>query len=342
VTVTARQDYLAELDGRVSAGVASLPVRFRHRHAGYVLGRQNPDGGFSGRQGPSDVYYTGFGLRCADVLRIEEPTFWSRAAAFLGNRSSPGDVVDVFSVLSSRALLRRHGVSVETGEKKGASENPGGHDGPGDTPSALRVTEKGLEDFHTDSGGYAKPGDPQGSVYHTFLVALSYQLMGREMPEQEAAVRFVRSHQQETGGFADLAGAGEGKKAGVNPTAAAVGVLSMFDALDEATATKAARFVLSMQRDDGGFAAHAEAPFSDLLSTFTAAVVLSRLGLARRARLGSMARFAGSLALPDGGFRGAAADDAGDVEYTYYGLGTLGLLALEAGCAKGGCCSCDC
>ena len=33
-----------------------------------------------------------------------------------------------------------------------------------------------------------------------------------------------------------------------------------------------------------------------------------------------------SLAQPGGGFRGGDFDDAADVEYTFYGLGTLALL----------------
>ena len=38
-------------------------------------------------------------------------------------------------------------------------------------------------------------------------------------------------------------------------------------------------------------------------------------------------RFVKSLALPGGGFRAGTWDDAVDVEYTFYGLGALGLLA---------------
>jgi hypothetical protein len=36
--------------------------------------------------------------------------------------------------------------------------------------------------------------------------------------------------------------------------------------------------------------------------------------------------FIGTLELPDGGFKGASWDQAADVEYTFYALGTLGLL----------------
>ena len=42
-----------------------------------------------------------------------------------------------------------------------------------------------------------------------------------------------------------------------------------------------------------------------------------------------MRRFAESLALEEGGFRGAEWDPAHDVEYTFYGLGTLGLLTTH-------------
>jgi geranylgeranyl transferase type-2 subunit beta len=38
-------------------------------------------------------------------------------------------------------------------------------------------------------------------------------------------------------------------------------------------------------------------------------------------------RYVQSLEVPQGGFRGGAWDDRPDVEYTFYGLGSLALLA---------------
>ncbi len=38
-------------------------------------------------------------------------------------------------------------------------------------------------------------------------------------------------------------------------------------------------------------------------------------------------RYVNSLQLPDGGFQGAEWDPAHDVEYTFYGLGAMALLA---------------
>jgi geranylgeranyl transferase type-2 subunit beta len=57
---------------------------------------------------------------------------------------------------------------------------------------------------------------------------------------------------------------------------------------------------------------------------------LQDLGGAEQIDLAAMRRFAESMALEDGGFRGAEWDTAHDVEYTFYGLGTLGLLTRHA------------
>ena len=72
-------------------------------------------------------------------------------------------------------------------------------------------------------------------------------------------------------------------------------------------------------------------PEPDLLSTFTASIALAGLGALSRVKLAPIARFAHALQAPAGGFRACAGDAAPDVEYTYYGIGTLALLALAAG-----------
>jgi hypothetical protein len=57
------EPYLLRLGRRLSSGLGKLPAEARARHQAFVLSRQNADGGFSGREGGSDLYYTGFGLR---------------------------------------------------------------------------------------------------------------------------------------------------------------------------------------------------------------------------------------------------------------------------------------
>ena len=65
--------YLSDLQARLADGLARQPAAFRARHAGFLSERQNPDGGFSGREGESDLYYTGFALRGLAVLDALTP-----------------------------------------------------------------------------------------------------------------------------------------------------------------------------------------------------------------------------------------------------------------------------
>src|SRR5579862_3704803 len=92
--------YLEALAGRLAEGVARLPDGVRTRHMVYVQAAQNADGGFSGREGGSDLYYTGFALRSLAILDGLTPAIGERAAAFLRSRlTEQASVIDFFSFL---------------------------------------------------------------------------------------------------------------------------------------------------------------------------------------------------------------------------------------------------
>jgi len=55
--------YLERLTLRLTIGAAQLPSDVQQRHAEYVLSQQRSDGGWAGREGDSDLYYTSFALR---------------------------------------------------------------------------------------------------------------------------------------------------------------------------------------------------------------------------------------------------------------------------------------
>ena len=310
------RDYLHELDAKVAEGVASLPGRFRRRQVARLVAAQQADGGFPGRQGGSDLYYTSFALRAFDVLGADEPKVLALAAAWLGQcKGKAVDAVDCFCLLSSVRALRHRGV--------GAAE-----------AEAQQIAST-LEACRAADGGYAKAEADRGSVYHTFLAALCWQMLGEAVPEGAKALGFVRSCQRPDGGFGDDVHEKTADAGGTNPTAAAVAVLTVLGELDETTAAAAAGFLAGMQRLDGGFAPHAAAPVGDLVSTFTALVSLGACGATGDVNRAQLGRFVKGLVVRDGGFRATAADDGVDVEYTYYGLGTLGLLSLET--ERGGC-----
>src|SRR6266852_6148730 len=108
--------YLHSLANQLSDGLARLAEEFRARHAGYLRAAQNPDGGFSGREGGSDLYYTGFGLRGLAVLKSLTPEVCQRVAPFLRHSLlQQASVVDFFSLLYSCVLLELAGVEVLSG-----------------------------------------------------------------------------------------------------------------------------------------------------------------------------------------------------------------------------------
>jgi len=302
--------YLEDLTLRLSAAIAELPEDLRARQAKHLLAAQRDDGGFAGREGPSDLYYTGFALRSLAMLGELYGPPAERAAAFLRSRlSGQESIVDFLSLIYGASLLdSAAGIDVYSGAD----------------PNWREAVAGALEKLRRSDGGYAKgPEGIASSTYHTFLVLLCHQLIGYKPLEANSIVAFVRSQQCEEGGFREIRAS---KRAGTNPTAAAIGALKILDALDETTRRDTIEFLAEMQTDEGGLRANTRIPIADLLSTFTGLLTLEDLGGAAEIDLAAARRFASSLELERGGFRGAEWDPAHDVEYTFYGLGTLGLL----------------
>ncbi|HKI32922.1 MAG TPA: prenyltransferase/squalene oxidase repeat-containing protein [Gemmataceae bacterium] len=305
------EPYLPRLTAQLADGLLRLPDDFRTRHANFVRRRQNADGGFPGREGGSDLYYTGFALRSLAVLDALEPDLLGRAADFLRSAlAQQASVVDFFSLLYSCLLIQAGG-----GPDVLATA-------PADWPERVAAA---LETFRTSDGGYAKnAGAASGSTYHTFLVGLCYQLLGRDLPRPDEVVRFVASRRREDGGYVEIAPM---RRSGTNPTAAAVGVLQLLGVeLAEDVRAGLAGFLAEMPSLEGGLRANGRAPLADLLSTFTGAWTLAEIGELGRVDAGALLAYGRSLGLPDGGFRGGLWDDGTDVEYTFYGLGVVALL----------------
>jgi geranylgeranyl transferase type-2 subunit beta len=313
------EGYLQDLTSRLADGLARLPESARARHVAYLRAAQNTDGGVSGREGGSDLYYTGFALRSLAALDALTPEVCDRAAAFLrGSLARQASVVDFFSLLYACVLVQAWGgLDVLA-------------DSPPDWPERVAAL---LETFRTADGGYGKTaGAASGSTYHTFLVGLCCQLLGRPLPRPAEVVRFVHGRRRDDGGFVEIAPM---RRSGTNPTAAAVGVLELLagGAADAVLWPAGVRdgviaFLAEMPSPEGGLRANGRAPLADLLSTFTGAWTLHQLGALDRLDGDAVREYAQALELPGGGFRGGLWDDRTDVEYTFYGLGVLALFTL--------------
>lgn len=305
------EPYLLQLGNRLAAGLAQLEPERRERHRRFILSRQQRDGGFLGREGDSDLYYTSFAVRGLAVLggmSTEQAAQVGRFVQSFDWRSL--HVVDLISWLYA-ALV---------------TQSFGGPDSFANEPSdwAEQIGQK-LESVRTADGGYAKSTEGAlGSTYQSFLVTMTYELLGKKPLKPNKLGQFLFDRQREDGGFVEIAPM---KSSGTNPTAAAAVLLRRLGFADEQLTADLRDFLKQVRGSEGGFQANTRIPFSDGLSTFTGLLVAQDFGLLDLLNTGCLEAFVTQqLEFPTGGFRGASWDEQADVEYTFYGLGILGLL----------------
>lgn len=306
--------YLEELTIRLAMGVGELSEAERQRRAQYFLAAQRDDGGFAGREGESDLYYTSFALRALAVLGELHGEPAERATRFLQTRlDGQAPIIDFLSLIYSAALIdSAAGFDVYEHAADGWQE----------------AVARSLENLRRPDGGFAKTEQGMASsTYHTFLVVLCLELIEQPLQRPDEVVRFLLSQRAEDGGFREIRAS---KRAGANPTAAAIGGLRTLDALTDDIREETIDFLLEMQTSDGGFRANTRIPLADLLSTFTAVLTLQDLGVGDEFDRAETLQFVENLSNPNGGFRGVEIDPADDVEYSFYGVGSLGLLHLPA------------
>lgn len=303
--------YLEQLTIRIAEGVGLLTEQERALQTSYFLAAQKADGGFGGREGGSDLYYTGFALRGLAILGELHGPVAERTANFLKSRlGGQESVVDFFSLIYG-AMLLKSAAGLDIFAQSQANWR--------DQVAAW------LETLRRADGGYAKGVEGQASsTYHSFLVVICLQLLDKMPPEPERLLAFLQSQVSEEGGFREIK---VGKRAGTNPTAAAIATLKILGNLDENTRLDTIDFLLDMQTDEGGLRANTRIPIADLLSTFTGLTTLEDLGGLGEVDLAAAERFVRSLMREEGGFHAAAWDPAHDVEYSFYGLAALSAFA---------------
>ncbi|GAB6165806.1 terpene cyclase/mutase family protein [Thermostilla marina] len=295
---------------RIIEVVSKLPAEVRRRHAQYILSSQANDGGFPGRRGASDVYYTSFAARMLTVLDAWNDDAIGRAGDYLALAwERLHTLIDYTSWLTTAASLRIAGY----------------HGSLIAEPTVERTICGLLNELRRDDGGFAKViGSGLSSTYHTYLAVLCAELLGLELPEPGPLTRMLRARHQSDGGFSELPML---RSSGTNTTAAAVGIMEAAELQWQPYVVPVTRFLCGMQTYGGGCLAAARAPMPDLLSTCTALLTLDRLDALDACDIEAAREFVRRLEVSDGGFLGTEADEMPDVEYTFYGLVASGLTA---------------
>ncbi len=281
----------------------------------FARGGFGPDGGFRGRGGESDLYYTLFAVEI--LLALEVEPLADAVASYLRSFGA-GDSLDVVHL----ACLARCWADLPGREP---------------SPAVRRAILDRIDRCRLGDGGFGhRPGETRGSVYYGLLALNAYQDLGAELPDPRA-----------------LALASE--PGGNEPTPLLAGALLLLAELgagppDMAPLESAKDQLLARHDGEGGFAALPELPVADLLSTATALHALARTEVSLEALRAPCLRFVNRLWSDDdglrrgddddgashratvaGGFGGVAGDGVVDSEYTFYGLLSLGHLAGKKG-----------
>jgi len=264
-----------------------------------------PDGGFQGRDGRSDLYYTVFGLEASLALNAVS---CDRVARYL-DRFGTGESLD-FVHLACLARCRAN-LSEIRGEAV-------------DARTREDMAER-LQQHRARDGGFnaAVPAE-RGTAYGCFLALGAWQDLGIDCPDPNGIAASIQSLQMPDGGYANEV------TMAASATAATAAAICVLHYLNRPIPESAVHWLQEQAQPQGGFMAirlHAGPATPDLLSTATALHALSLAeGLVDDMREKHL-DYLDSLWTSLGGFRGHWADDVVDCEYTYYGLLSLGCLA---------------
>lgn len=297
VRMNSMVDFLQDL---ARSGARELTPEAAERITGFILKNRQSDGGFQGRSGQSDLYYTHFALE--SLIALEYPLAGLRMEEYLA-RFGAGDSLDLVHLA---CLIRCWGRLT------------------GIPARCRRQWRWRLRTFWLLAGaGRPKTAEGLISAYQAFLLALASEAAELPAPPEALIRRGLHRWQAGDGGYANLPGVATGT---TTVTAAVAILLAM---LQDRTVEPLAAWLADRYSPMGGFSPSSRGGAPDLLSTATALVALRAMGADWPDRREDLLNFIDILWDESGGFGGSLGDPRPDVEYTYYGLLALGALAEE-------------
>ena len=266
----------------------------------YIYTQVNPDGGFKGRDSRSDLYYSLFGLECMQALDITPD--WKKVENFLIPFYQNKSLDFIHLICLIRCFNKIPGL-----EKKREKQI---------------TLFKRLNNFMDDDNGYKLSAtDKYNSVYAAFLAFLSSVESQIGMPRLDALMQCIEKAKSMDNAYASQPGLRNGT---VTVTAAASLLISNFEHLKN---NNLFDWLFQQYSPHGGFRASPLAPIPDLLSTGTALFALhyQKIDLAKIKK--QTFDFVESVWHDNGGFCGHLFEEKPDIEYTFYGLLSLGVLS---------------
>ncbi|GHT35954.1 beta-hydroxylase [Planctomycetales bacterium] len=299
--------YLTELTAYLLTHTAGINEENRKNYVDYFYSLQTADGGFVNRSGCADLYYTGFALRGLFLLNAvpQDNSRTIKLQMFLQMQNLHNlNAVEINTMIYCESLLQFvFGREISSERKEQYRQQ--------------------LNKFKRKDNCFASSEKtPYSSTYHTFLSAVSFELLGLEEEKQRIPTAPILERQQKDGGFTELEIL---HRSGTNPTAAAVAFLKIRDTVPKEP-EDAVRYLAGCQLSSGGFQANSIIGIADLLSSFTAWTALRDLNSTETVNFETLKHFVRNCKTADGGFCGSDWDTQSDAEYAFYGFVLESLL----------------
>lgn len=230
--------------------------------AAFVRARQNPDGGYRGRDGQSDLYYTVFAVVCLKTLGYQIPVLkiWKYARSFGVGRNL--DLVHLVCLIRIRTAFPMFGVT-----RRRLFKVLQQHQADSAYGLFLKLFAEDFKDVISQTAAplETKPSDPTPNLAAALIVGAA----NADQLEKALLARAV-----ETGGFApsDRIAVPD-----LLSTATAVFALVSRGVNMDDLQKPCIKYAESLWRESGGFAGHAADEFEDVEYTFYALLTIGSL-----------------------------------------------------------------
>lgn len=223
------------MDAAAAAGAALLGEAVLSPVRQGVLAHRQPDGGFCGRSGGSDAWYTAFALRCLELTGgIPEPIA-GEARVWLARQPPAGDRRAHLDLVTIALLVR--------------TPPPSASSWPTPAGSYDAFAAAVAADLQGRPVPLIAVDDPPTQVPAAAAGLIALRLAGRlDAARRDQAVAYLVAQQQPSGGLLVHAGA---PQPDLLSTATAAWALAACRRLQHADVAGLARFAVACRRDDG-------------------------------------------------------------------------------------------
>lgn len=277
----------------------------------FIKSQISVDGAFINRANKPDIYYTYFGLLSTLILNEIELPIDKLEKYFNQIEISKLSFIHLNSFIRSKQLIKLYKLKKKLNFSIKTLLNI--------LPNFLIKNKNDLniiKNYYENSSDAKFPVSDKLCPYSLFLLAGTIEDCGGYFTEN--FLSDIHKYYIEKKGYTNIE---EGISPSLNATVAAVMLIKKYTKIQLDIVSN---FIKNQQLENGGFIASPGSASADLLSTSTSLLALNVLKLKPKY---SPKDFIHNVWQERGGFSGTIYDKKPDVEYTFYGILSLGALA---------------